>query len=93
MKKNRPFPTSSRGQVSASVYEDYRLEQTDNSPSIGAREKTALFKNSKTVNCQTKFFCLRVTISEVSLMAAAQQVFMFVFSLCNLMELKHYFRL
>ena len=28
-KKNRPFPGSSEGQVSASVFEDHRLRRTD----------------------------------------------------------------
>ena len=28
MKKNRPFPGSSKGQVSASVFEDHRLRRT-----------------------------------------------------------------
>ena len=46
--KNRPFPGSSKVQVSASILEDHRLERTDftiihDSKSIGAGPDVALF--------------------------------------------------
>ena len=68
-KKNRPFPVSSKGQISASVFEDHRLRRTDltivhDSPSTGAGPVVALFENSRTVNYQTRFLCSRVAISE-----------------------------
>ena len=69
-KKNRPFPGSSEGQVSASVFEDHRLRRTDltivhDSPSTGAGPDVALFfENSRSMNCQTRFSCSRVAISE-----------------------------
>ena len=48
MNKNRPFPGSSKVQVSASILEDHGLKRTNftivlDSPSIGAGLDVALF--------------------------------------------------
>ena len=62
-KKNRPFPSSNRGQVSASVFEDHRLERTDftvvhDSPSIGAGPETAFFRKLEDYELSDKVFVL-----------------------------------
>ena len=68
-KKNRPFPSSNSGQVSASVYEDHRLERTDltivhDSPSIRAGPETALFRKLKDCELSDEVLCSMVAISE-----------------------------
>ena len=55
----RPFPDVNQVLISASTFEDQRLEQTDfavvhDSPSIRAGPSIALFENSKMVSCQTR---------------------------------------
>ena len=101
-KKNRPFPGSNKGQVSASVFEDTdsdalgesisgdhrwmpnRLDYRSHFTIVHRPEQGQMWRfleNSRTVNCQTRFLCSRVAISE-SDMTAAWQVFMFAFSSC-----------
>ena len=63
-KKNRPFPSSNSGQISASVYEDHRLERTDltivhDSPSIRAGPETALFRKLEDCELSDKIFVLK----------------------------------
>ena len=62
-KKNQPFPGSSKGQVSASVFEDYRLRQTDltivhNSPSTGAGPDGVFFRKLEGCELSDKIFVL-----------------------------------
>ena len=60
MKKNRPFPSSNKGQVSVSVFEDPRLRRTDltDSPSIGAGPDEALFRKLEDYELSDKVFVL-----------------------------------
>ena len=51
-KKNQPSPGSSKGQDSASVFEDHRLRRTDltiipDSPSTGAGPDVVLFSKTR----------------------------------------------
>ena len=87
-KKNRPFPGSNKGQVSASVFEDHRLRRTDltivhDSPSTRARPDVMLFENSRTVNCQTRFLCSRIAISESHGSCSASFYVRFLFMLLD----------
>ena len=55
VKKNRPFPGSSEGSVSTSLFEDHRLRRTDltivrNSPSTEAGPDVELFRKLKDVH-------------------------------------------
>ena len=63
-KKNQPFPGSSKGQVSASVFEDHRLRRTDltivhDSPSTGAVPDVALFRKFEDSELSNKTFVLK----------------------------------
>ena len=64
-KKIRPFPGSSKGQVFASIFEDYRLlRRTDltivhNSPLTGAGPDVALFRKLEDCELSDKFFVLK----------------------------------
>ena len=66
-KKNRPFPGSSKGQVSVSAFEDHRLRQTlrqtdltniHDSPSIGAGPDVVFFRKLKDCELSDKIFVL-----------------------------------
>ena len=55
VKKNRPFPGSSEGSVSMSIFEDHRLRRTDltivhDSPLTEAGPDVELFRKLKDVN-------------------------------------------
>ena len=61
-KKSQPFPGSSKGQVSVSVFEDHRVRQTDltivhNSPSIRGPD-VVLFQKLEDCELSDKFFVL-----------------------------------
>ena len=63
-KKNRPFPGSSKGQVSASVFENHRLRRTNwtivhDSPSTGAGPDVALFRKLEDCELPDKVFVLK----------------------------------
>ena len=62
-KKNRPFPDSNKGQVSASVFEDHRLRRINltivhDSPSTRAGPDVALFRKLKDCELSDKVFVL-----------------------------------
>ena len=64
MKKNRSFPCSSKGQISASVIEDHRLRQTDliivpDSPLTRAGPDVAFFRKLKDCELSDKVFVLK----------------------------------
>ena len=62
--ENRPFPGSSKGQVSASVFEDHRLLKranltiVHNSQSIGVGPDVALFRKLEDYELSDKVFVL-----------------------------------
>ena len=62
-KKNRPFPGSSKDQVSVSVCEDHRLRRTNltiihDSPLTGAGPDVALFRKLEDCELSDKVFVL-----------------------------------
>ena len=62
-KKNRPFPGSNKGQVSASVFEDHRLRRTNltivhDSSLIGTGPDVALFRKLEDCELSDKVFVL-----------------------------------
>ena len=62
-KKNQPFPGSSKGQVSTSVFEEHRLRRTDltiihDSPSTGAGPDVPLFRKLEDCQLSDKVFVL-----------------------------------
>ena len=63
-KKNRPFPGSSKGQVSASVFEDHKLRRTDltivhDSPLTRAGPDVVLFRKLEDCELSDKVFVLK----------------------------------
>ena len=62
-KKNRPFPSSNKGQVSVSVFEDHRLRRTNltiihDSSSIGAGPDVAFFRKLEDYELSDNVFVL-----------------------------------
>ena len=63
-KKNQPFPGSSKGQVSASVFEDHTLRRTDltivhDSPLTRAGTEVTLFRKLEDCELSDKVFVLK----------------------------------